>query len=104
MVDTVVSFTTPQSNSFKDIAFFSNLSYYCKSFKSLKVQKKTLRWPDLLSPDFLIRDRCRALYKPPIEGGKRTADLQWMIIYCAIATDGHVNCRFCGAKEDIESN
>lgn len=75
---------------------------------SLKGQK-TSRWPDLLSPDFLIRDRWRALYKPPIE--KRTADLQWRIIYGAIAMDGHVShlstavngdCRFCGAKEDLE--
>lgn len=56
-----------------------------------------------------MRDRWRALYKPPIE--KRTADLQWRLIHGAIATDRHVahlnpavggECRFCGEQEDLE--
>ncbi len=60
-------------------------------------------------PDFLERDRWRALYKPPIE--KRTADLQWRIIHRAIATNryvAHLNpavggeCRFCMVEETVE--
>ncbi len=43
---------------------------------------------EIMEPDFLVRDRWRALYKPPIE--KRTADLQWRIIHRAIATNRHV--------------
>ncbi|KAK3524893.1 hypothetical protein QTP86_011311 [Hemibagrus guttatus] len=42
----------------------------------------------MLNPDFLVPDRWRTLYKPPVE--KRTADLQWRIIHGAVATDGHV--------------
>ncbi|KAK3533099.1 hypothetical protein QTP70_006779 [Hemibagrus guttatus] len=39
----------------------------------------------MLNPDFLVRDRGRTLYKPPVE--KCTADLQWRIIHGAVATD-----------------
>lgn len=38
-----------------------------------------------MTPEFLVGDRWRALYRPPVE--KRTADLQWRIIHRAIATD-----------------
>ena len=56
-----------------------------------------------------MRDRWRALYKPPIE--KRTADLQWRLIHGAIATDRHAahlnpavgeQCRFSGMEENLE--
>ncbi|KAK3531870.1 hypothetical protein QTP70_033418, partial [Hemibagrus guttatus] len=76
--------------------------------ESLKRQKAS-KWPGMLNPDFLVRDRGRTLYKPPVE--KRTTDLQWRIIHGAVATDRHVahldpavkgECRFCGEKEDLE--
>lgn len=71
--------------------------------------QKMSRWPGLLKPDFLTRDRWRTLYKPPVE--KRTADLQLRIMYGAIATDKHVahlnpavgvECRFFGKEENLE--
>lgn len=107
VVDTMLYFGTPQCCSFKSMTkkVMYNITVKMIHQDSLRKQKVS-KWPDLLSPDFLIRDRWRALYKPPVE--KRTGDLQWRIIYGAIATDGHVahlntavkgDCRFCGEKK-----
>lgn len=109
-VGSILSFKTPQLEYFESA---SKKAIYHSTVKvlhqdSLKGQKAS-RWPGLLKPDFLVRDRWRALYKPPIE--KRTADLQWRLIHGAIATDRHVahlnpavseQCRFCGMVEDLE--
>lgn len=46
------------------------------------------KWTETMEPDFLVRDRWRVLYKPPIE--KWTADLHWRLIHRAIATNRHV--------------
>lgn len=83
VADSILSFRTPQLDLFKDV---SKKAIYCITVKtthrdSLKRQKAS-RWPELLQPDFLVRDRWRTLYKPPVE--KRTADLQWRIIHGAI--------------------
>ncbi len=108
-VDSILSFKTPQLHLFKD----ASKAIYYTSVKvihwNLLKRQRTSRWPGLLRPDFLVSDRWRTLYKPPVE--KQTADLQWMIIQGAIATDGHVahlnpavegKCQFCGEQEDIE--
>lgn len=108
--DSILSFDTPQLDCFESISkkaiYYSSVKVtHQVSLKRIKVSK----WPVLLGPDFLVRDRWRALYKPPIE--KRTADLQWRLIHGAIATDRHVahlnpavgsECRFCGEQEDLE--
>ncbi len=109
-VDAILSAQIPQFCSFKSMSkkVMCNITVKAVHQDSLRKQKVS-KWPDLLNPDFLIRDRWRALYKPPVE--KRTGDLQWRIIYGAIATDQHVahlniavkgDCRFCGGKEDLE--
>lgn len=106
----ILSFKTPQLDLFETT---SKKEIYKTAVKvlhqvSLRAQKIS-RWPDLLKPDSLVRDRWRTLYKPPVE--KRTADLQWRIIHGAIATDKHVaclnpavgvGCRFCGEEERLE--
>lgn len=74
-VGSILSFKTPQLEYFESA---SKKAIYHSTVKvlhqdSLKGQKAS-RWPGLLKPDFLVRDRWRALYKPPIE--KITADLQ----------------------------
>lgn len=110
VVDAILSAQTPQFCSFKSMSkkVMYNITVKTMHQDSLRKQKVS-KWPDLLNPDFLIRDRWRALYKPPVE--KRTGDLQWRIIYGAIATDRHVahlntavkgDCRFCGEEEDLE--
>ncbi len=109
-MDSILSFKTPQLHLFKDA---SKKAIYYTAVKvihrELLKRQRTSRWPVLLSPDLLVSDRWRTLYKPPVE--KRTADLQWMIIHGAIATDGYVahlnpavegKFRFCGEQEDIE--
>ncbi|KAL6457542.1 hypothetical protein MHYP_G00345050 [Metynnis hypsauchen] len=50
--------------------------------------QRVIRWLELFGPDFLLRDRWRSLYKPPIE--KLLANLQCRIIHGAIATERHV--------------
>ncbi len=109
-VDSILSFKTLSYTFFKDAS--KKAIYYTLVkviHRELLKRQRTSRWPGLLRPDFLVRDRWRTLYKPPVE--KRTADLQWRIIHGAIATDGHVahlnpavegKCRFCGEQEDIE--
>lgn len=110
IADSILSFTTPQLDLFKDA---SKKALYCTSVKMTHQESlkgiKASKWPELLQPDFLVRDRWRTLYKPPVE--KRTADLQWRIIHGAIATDRHVahlnpavggECRFCGIEENLE--
>lgn len=105
VVDAILSFYSFKSISKKELYNVTVKTIHQDSLRKQKVSK----WPDLLSPDFLIRNRWRALYKPPVE--KRSGDLQWRIIYGAIATDGHVahlntavkgECRFCGEKEELE--
>jgi len=110
MVDNILSFWNHQFCSFKSISKKEIYNITVKAMHQDSFRKqKVSKWPDLLRPDFLTRDRWRALYKPPVE--KRSGDLQWRIIYGAIATDGHVahlnsavkgECRFCGKKEDLE--
>jgi len=101
---------------FPQIELFESTSKKAIYYITVKVlHQESLRrvkasgWPGLLTKEFLVRDRWRALYKPPVE--KRTADLQWRIIHRAIATDRHVahlnpavggECRFCGEQEDLE--
>ncbi len=109
-VGSILSFETPRLDLFETT---SKKAIYNATVKvlhqdSLKRQKIS-KWPDLLKPEFLVRDRWRTLYKPPVE--KRTADLQWRILHGAIATDKHVahlnpavgvGCRFCGKEENLE--
>ncbi|KAK3575560.1 hypothetical protein QTP86_029564, partial [Hemibagrus guttatus] len=109
VTDSILSFKVPQTslkNMTKKGIYHITVKVLHK--ESLKRQKAS-RWPGMLNLDFLVRDRGRTLYKPPVE--KRTADLQWRIIHGAVATDGHVahldpavkgECRFCGEKEDLE--
>ncbi len=109
VVDAILSAQIPQFCYFKSMSKKVMYKYYSKDNASRFIEKtKISKWPDLLNPDFL-RDRWRALYKPPVE--KRTGDLQWRIIYGAIATDRHVaplniavkgDCRFCRGKEDLK--
>ncbi|KAL7840946.1 hypothetical protein AOLI_G00262690 [Acnodon oligacanthus] len=70
--------------------------------------QRVTRWLELFGPDFLLRDRWRSLYKPPLE--QRSADLQWRILHGATATDRHVahlhpsvggQCRFRGKDETM---
>lgn len=108
--DSNLSFKTPQLIYFKCMS--KKAMYYIiveTIHKDSLRRQKDSRWPDLLIPDFLVRDRWRTQYKPAVE--KCTADLQWRIIHGAIATDGHVtllntavngDCWFCGEKEDLE--
>ncbi|KAK3543616.1 hypothetical protein QTP70_025016, partial [Hemibagrus guttatus] len=109
VTDSILSFKAPQT-SLKDMTKkgIYHITVKVLHKESLKRQKAS-RWPGMSNPDFLVRDRWRTLYKPPVE--KRTADLQWRIIHRAVATDGHVahlnpavkgECRFCGEKEDLE--
>ncbi|KAK3510233.1 hypothetical protein QTP70_031055, partial [Hemibagrus guttatus] len=88
VTDSILSFKAPQT-SLKDMTKKGIYHITVKVIhkESLKRQKAS-RWPGMLNPDFLMRDRWRTLYKPPVE--KRTADLQWRIIHGAVATDGHV--------------
>ncbi|KAK3565142.1 hypothetical protein QTP86_000247 [Hemibagrus guttatus] len=88
VTDSILSFKAPQT-SLKDMTKkgIYHITVKVLHKESLKRQKAS-RWPGMLNPDFLVQDRWRALYKPPIE--KRTADLQWRIIHGAVATDGHV--------------
>lgn len=67
---------------------------------------KTWRWSDMFETN--IKACWRSLYKLPIE--KRTADLQWRLMYGAIATNRHVahlnpavrkECVFCGIEETV---
>ncbi len=55
---------------------------------NLLKRQRTSSWPGLLRPDFLVSGQVEDPVQPPVE--KQTADLQWMIIQGAIATDGHV--------------
>ncbi|KAK3537880.1 hypothetical protein QTP70_022160, partial [Hemibagrus guttatus] len=109
VTDSILSFKVPQT-SLKDTTTkgIYHITVKVLHKESLKRQKAS-RWPGMLNPDFLVWDRWRTLYKPPVE--KRTADLQWRIIHGAVATDGHVahlnpavkgECGFCGQKEDLE--
>ncbi|KAK3527705.1 hypothetical protein QTP86_034618, partial [Hemibagrus guttatus] len=88
VTDSILSFKAPQT-SLKDMTKkgIYHITVKVLHKESLKRQKAS-RWPGMLNPDFLVRDRERTLYKPPVE--KRTADLQWGIIHGAVATDGHV--------------
>ncbi|KAG1925589.1 ribonuclease inhibitor [Pimephales promelas] len=73
-----------ESTSKKAIYYITVKVLHQESLRRVKASG----WPGLLTKEFLVRDRWRALYKPPVE--KRTADLQWRIIHRAIATDRHV--------------
>jgi len=89
VADYILSFKNPQLYSFKTMSKKENFNISVKTIHQDSLRKqKASKWPDLLRPDFLIRDRWRALHKPPVE--KNSGDLQWRIIYGAIATDGHV--------------
>lgn len=106
----ILSFKTPQLDLFKTTSKKAIYNTAVKVLHQVLLRgQKISRWPVLLKADFLVRDRWRTLYKPPIE--KRTADLQWRIIHGAIATDKHVahlnpvvgvGCRFCGEEENLE--
>ncbi len=106
----ILFFKTPQLEEF-DIA--SKKALYYVTVKITHMNSLSMhsfsKWMETIEPDFLERDRWRALYKPPIE--KRTADLQWRIIHRAIATNRHVahlnpavggECRFCMVEETVE--
>lgn len=67
---------------------------------------KTWRWSEVFGTDF--KACWRSLYKLPVE--KRTADLQWRLMFGAIATNRHVahlnpavgtECLFCGLDETV---
>ncbi len=85
----ILFFKTPQLEEL-DIA--SKKALYYVTVKIIHMNSLSRhsfsKWMETMEPDFLERDRWRALYKPPIE--KRTADLQWRIIHRAIATNRHV--------------
>jgi len=71
-VGSILSFKTPQLHYFVSA---SKKAIYISTVKvlhqdSLKGQKIS-KWPGLLKPDFLVRDRWRALYKHPIEKRNR---------------------------------
>jgi len=84
----ILSFKTPELDLFETTSkkAIYNTAVKVLNQASLKGQKIS-KWPALLKPEFLVRDRWRTLYKPPVE--KRTADLQWRIIHGAIATNKH---------------
>ncbi|KAL1253305.1 hypothetical protein QQF64_017998 [Cirrhinus molitorella] len=72
-------------------------------------ERQPLKWTRWFGPNFPLRDQWRSLYKFPLE--KRSGDLQWRLIYRAIATNRHVallnpavrgECEFCGDEETVE--
>lgn len=105
---TFVSFKTPELGLFQDICKKALYIVCVKvSHQTALRRVKTWRWTEVFGPDF--RGCWRSLYKPPIE--KRTADLQWRLMYGIIATNRHVahlnpevgrECPFCGTEETVE--
>ncbi|KAL1247288.1 hypothetical protein QQF64_022664 [Cirrhinus molitorella] len=101
----VLSFEYPELSNFQSI---KKKELYITSVKvthqTVLRRVKTWRWSDVFGTNF--KACWRSVYKLPIE--KRTADLQWRLMYGAIATNRHVahlnpavgkECVFCGIEE-----
>lgn len=82
----LLSFVTPQLDRFENVGWEAvyQISLRFLHQRSLAGLDES-RWTEFFGPDFSPRSSWRSLYKLPIE--KLAADLQWMIVYGAIATD-----------------
>lgn len=106
----ILTFKTPQLEELEVASKKAMLYVTVKVIHMDSLSRQSFaKWTETMEPDFMVRDRWRVLYKPPIE--KRTADLQWRLIHRAIATNRHVAhlnpavggcCSFCSAEETIE--
>lgn len=103
-------FCIPELNAFEVV---SKKALYLSCVKvshqfELKSCKES-KWLDMFGQDASPRRCWRSLYRSPIE--KRTADLQWMIMHWAVATNkylAHVDptvgkeCSFCAHEESLK--
>ncbi len=103
----ILSFEYPELGSFQDVKK-KELYVTCVKVTHQTVLRgvKTWRWSEVFGTDF--KACWRSLYKLPVE--KRTADLQWRLMFGAIATNRHVahlnpavgtECLFCGLDETV---
>lgn len=99
---------------FKDVSFqnVEKKMLYGMCVKSLfyaQLKKRTdTKWREYLLISSEITPSWRCFYKPPIP--KRSGDLQWRILHCAVATNSFVSkfnamvssaCPFCNAIDTV---
>lgn len=98
---------------FEDVLFHNadKKILYCMCVKSLfstQLKRRVdTKWREYLSISSEITPAWRCLYKPPIP--KRSGDLQWRVLHCAVATNNFVSkfngmvlstCPFCNIDID----
>ncbi|KAI3357926.1 hypothetical protein L3Q82_016316 [Scortum barcoo] len=106
----LLSFTTPRLDKFR---MWEKKEVYQVCIRVLNMRSlagmKESRWTQFFGPEFSPKASWRSLYKLPVE--KRTADLQWRVIYGAIATNRYrvhldpevvQHCVFCSQVETLE--
>ncbi len=80
---------------FEDVLFHNvdKKILYCMCVKSLfytQLKRRVdTKWREYLSISSEITPSWRCLYKPPIP--KRSGDLQWRVLHCAVATNSFVS-------------